>query len=146
MEPTQEIPVSELDAADESSGRGEDTQKIEVDMIEEVETGSLGEVANRLEKRATDAERESAEELLRRARRLDGVDPRLVRAAHSLESDRRGARSRQAAQILRQRAENLDGVDPRFLRAAASLEETKVSGLEESEEVEHIDFAVTVDV
>ncbi|MCP4676130.1 MAG: protein kinase [Deltaproteobacteria bacterium] len=136
-EPTQEIALSELEAVEESPERREVTQEIELDMIEEeVGTRSPDEIANRLEKQAANAERESAEELLRRARRLDGVDPRLVRAAHSLESDRRGARSRQAAQILRQRAESLDGIDPRFLRAAARLEETKVSGVEESEEID----------
>ncbi len=143
-DPTQEIAMSELEAIDESRGRREVTQEIEIEMIEEIETGSPDDIANRLEKRATNAERESAEELLRRAQRLDGVDPRLVRAAHSLESDRRGARSRQAAQILRKRAESLDGIDPRFLRAAARLEETKVSGVEDPEEADKEDSEASV--
>lgn len=82
--------------------------------------------AAKLETQANLAEKESAEELLKRAEKLDGVDPRFVRAAHTLESSKRGSRSKKAAEILKQRSENLEGIDPRYLRAAARLAENEV--------------------
>ncbi len=134
---TLEIQMSELEMVEERQERREVTQEIDLEMIEEVNDNRPNDpsvIAAKLERQAEDAERDSANELLRRSRRLEGVDPRLVRAAHSLESDRRGARSRQAAQLLRNRAENLDGIDPRLLRAAARLEEAKIGGEPEAEE------------
>jgi hypothetical protein len=95
-------------------------------MIESVEHSSMKDAVDKLSAEASAAEDATAEELLRRAEKLDGVDPRFVRAAHSLEADRRGARSRRAAEILKEKATELDGIDPRFLRAAARLEEAKV--------------------
>jgi len=79
----------------------------------------------RLEQQAEDAEKETVDDLLRHAERLDGVDPRLVRAAHELETKRRSDKSKQAAEILRKRAADLDGIDPRLLRAAARLQQSK---------------------
>jgi len=57
-----------------------------------------------------------------------------VRAAHALESDRRGGRSKQAAELLKQRADELEGIDPRLLRAAARLEEARISSVPPVEE------------
>ncbi|MDJ0762364.1 MAG: protein kinase [Myxococcota bacterium] len=114
---TQEIDVSEIDVM----------AKIPTDKsTDTAEQGSTIEALKKLEDQVKYAERESANELLRRAKRLEGVDPRLVRAAHVLESERRVAKSRQAAQLLRERAKNLEDIDPRLLRAAARLEEARV--------------------
>ncbi len=126
--------IPEDENHEDSGGKREVTQEIELDMIQEIEAETSSEAASKLEHQADDAERESAKELISRADALDGVDPRFIRAAHKLESDRRGARSRQAAQILRSRAEDLEGIDPRFLRAAARLEEAKVSKLDVGKE------------
>jgi serine/threonine protein kinase len=123
---TQEIDFDEIESVESASARREVTQEIDLEMIESMEEGA-GRAAGKLDEQAEVAERESADELIRRARRLDGVDPRFIRAAHTLESDRRGGRSKQAAELLRQRASDLDGVNPRFLRAAARLEEARVS-------------------
>jgi hypothetical protein len=125
---TQEIDISDIAEIHDRGHRQESTQEIDIGMIEASEAEVSGKAAYKLEKQAADAERDSANELIRRAPRLEGVDPRLVRAAHKLESDRRGAHSRQAAQILRERAEHLEDIDPRLLRAAARLEEARVRG------------------
>jgi serine/threonine protein kinase len=125
-EVTQEIDLDEVETLDGGTERREVTQEVDVGMIESVQQSSMSEAVRKLEDQANAAETASAEELIRRAEGLDGVDPRLVRAAHTLESDRRGARSRRAAEMLKERASNLDGIDPRFLRAAARLEEAKI--------------------
>jgi serine/threonine protein kinase len=137
-EVTQEIDLEALEAVAEivRPPRREVTEQIDLDMIESVERASTDEAVAKLERAAADAERSSAEELIRRAGALDGVDPRLVRAAHALESDRRGGRSRQAAELIKQRADELEGIDPRLLRAAARLEEAKISNAPPMAEVE----------
>ncbi|MDD5308999.1 MAG: protein kinase [Deltaproteobacteria bacterium] len=135
-EVTQEIDIEALEAVAEvrRPPRREVTEQIDLDMIESVERISTNAAVAKLERTAADAERSSAEELIRRARALDGVDPRLVRAAHALESDRRGGRSKQAAELLRQRADELEGIDPRLLRAAARLEEARISSVPPTDE------------
>ncbi|MCP4604376.1 MAG: protein kinase [Proteobacteria bacterium] len=127
---TQEIELSDLQAVENQQNSEDTIQEIELDMVEITDENGAKAAVEKLEKQANKAERESANELLRRADRLDGVDPRLVRAAHTLESNRRGGRSKQAAELLRKRAEDLDGIDPRLLRAAARLEEIKICKLE----------------
>jgi hypothetical protein len=137
-EVTQEIDIDALEAVAEvrRPPRREVTEQIDLDMIESVERASTSEAVAKLERAAAEAERSSAEELIRRAGALDGVDPRLVRAAHALESDRRGGRSKQAAELIKQRAEELEGIDPRLLRAAARLEEARISSVPPTEEEE----------
>lgn len=97
------------------------------DMPEEDSCSSALMAVYRLERQAKEAEKDTVNELLRHAERLDGVDPRLVRAAHELETKRRSTESRKAAEILRERAADLDGIDPRLLRAAARLQQSKTS-------------------
>ncbi len=89
---------------------------------------SISKAAEKLEQQADEAVVKSTDELLKRADRLDGVDPRLVRAAHTLETEKIRDKSIEAAKILRDKGEQLDGIDPRFLRAAAKLEQAKVRG------------------
>jgi len=129
-EDTQEISLDDLEAVDNGSSpdRREVTQEIDLEMIEEMESAQqAGQAAEKLEAQAAAAQRASTEELIKRARRLDGVDPRFIRAAYSIDSDRRGGRSQKAAELLRQRGEDLGDINPRFLRAAARLEEARVS-------------------
>jgi serine/threonine-protein kinase len=125
-EVTQEI---DLDALESSTGvsRREVTQEIDARMIESVDQASLQSAVSKLEAEAIQAQRASTEELIKHAGRLDGVDPRFVRAAHTNEADRRGAHARKAAEIIRERGEELDGIDPRLLRAAARLAEAQIS-------------------
>jgi hypothetical protein len=128
---TQEIDVDALSAA--AAEQNEGTQEIDLAMIEGQVPRNAVDAAGKLEAQAEAAVRSSTEELIRRAERLDGVDPRFVRAAHKLESEKRGARSAKAAEVLKQRTERLDGIDPRLLRAAARLEEAKVHDVPEPE-------------
>lgn len=126
-EVTQEIDMEEIEAVSQVSPRREVTQEIDASMLQDQENNSLNNALSKLESQASLAEARSTEELIRRADRLEGVDPRFVRAAHRLESEKRGSRSRQAAEVLRSKTDNLDGIDPRFLRAAARLEQARVS-------------------
>jgi hypothetical protein len=125
-EVTQEIEIDQVETVEEIQPRREVTQEVDIEMIESVEHSSMQDAVEKLSAEASAAEDSTAEELARRAEKLDGVDPRFVRAAHSLEADRRGARSRRAAEMLKERASDLEGIDPRFLRAAARLEEAKI--------------------
>jgi serine/threonine protein kinase len=128
-EVTQEIDLDALDAEAQRSREG--TQEIDLAMIEGQAGQDAVDAAGKLEAQAEAAVRSSTEELIRRAERLDGVDPRLVRAAHTLEAEKRGARSAKAAEVLKHRTEHLDGIDPRLLRAAARLEEAKINEVPE---------------
>jgi serine/threonine protein kinase len=130
-EVTQEIDLDALTAAAEPQGTHEGTQEIDLAMIEGQITQNAVDAATKLEAQAEAGVRSSTEELIRRAERLDGVDPRLVRAAHTLEAEKRGGRSAKAAEVLKQRTEHLDGIDPRLLRAAARLEEAKINEVPE---------------
>ncbi|HUT79122.1 MAG TPA: hypothetical protein VM285_15595, partial [Polyangia bacterium] len=125
-EVTQEI---DLDALEPTTGvsRREVTQEIDARMIESVDRASLQSALSKLEAEAMQAERASTEELIKHAGRLDGVDPRFVRAAHSNEADRRGGHAKKAAELIKERGEELDGIDPRLLRAAARLAEAQIS-------------------
>ncbi|MFO8071778.1 MAG: protein kinase [Polyangia bacterium] len=123
---TQEIDVDALEAVESHGGPSEHTQEIEPEMIEQVERASTREAVSTLEKQALDADRSSTEELIRRAEKLEGVDPRFVRAAARLESERRGGRSRKAAELLKKQQQSVEGIDPRLLRAAARLEEARI--------------------
>ncbi len=125
-EVTQEIDVDALEAVESHGGPSEHTQEIEAEMIEQVERVSAREAVSALEKQARNADRLSTEELVRRAEKLEGVDPRFVRAAARLESDRRGGRSRKAAELLKEQQQSVEGIDPRLLRAAARLEEARI--------------------
>jgi len=138
-EVTQEIELDQVETVEEIQPRREVTQEVDLEMIESVTHSSMKDAVDKLEAQAFAAEEASAEELLRHAEKLDGVDPRFVRAAHSLEADRRGARSRRAAEILKERAADLDGIDPRFLRAAARLEEAKVHDTSSVIKVEEVE-------
>jgi serine/threonine protein kinase len=106
------------------------TSEIDISMIEE-ESSVLDSAVSKLEKEAQMAERKTTEEFLRRCAQLEGVDPRLLRAAHAIEAEKAGASSAQAAEILRERAERTDlgGIDPRLLRAAARLESARISSI-----------------
>jgi hypothetical protein len=126
-EVTQEIDLDEVETVSDGAPRREVTQEVDVGMIESVEHSSMKEAVDKLEAQASAAETASAEELLRRAKGLDGVDPRFVRAAHTLEADRLGASSRRAAEVLKGRSAELEGIDPRLLRAAARLEEAQIN-------------------
>ena len=137
-EVTQEIELDQVVTVEEIKPRREVTQEVDMGMIESVEQSSMKDAVDKLEAQASAAMDETAEELLRHAERLDGVDPRFVRAAHTLEADRRGASSRQAAEILKEKATNLEGIDPRFLRAAARLEEAKVHDTSSVVKVEEV--------
>lgn len=132
-EVTQELEIDLLGDAVEPARNPEGTQEIDLGMIEGQVAPDAVHAASKLEAQAEAALRSSTEELIRRAGRLDGVDPRFVRAAHALESEKRGARSAKAADLLKQRTEHLDGIDPRLLRAAARLEEAKINELPEPE-------------
>jgi serine/threonine protein kinase len=109
------------------------------DIIDEVElndhepTGSqtTDSALSKLESELRAAERRTTEELLRRSSQLEGVDPRLVRAAHAIETEKASNSTAQAATILRKRAEKTDlaGIDPRLLRAAARLESARVTSV-----------------
>jgi len=134
-EVTQEIDLDALESMEEDGSRREVTQEVDLEMIQAIDSSSMGEALSKLERQAKLAERASSEELIQRAHALDGVDPRFVRAAHSLESDRRGARSKQAAEMLKERADDLDGIDPRLLRAAARLEEARISRVPTDDEI-----------
>jgi serine/threonine protein kinase len=136
-EVTQEIDLDALSEGAEETVEG--TQEIDIGMIEGQIARNAVDAATKLEAQAEDALRSSTEELIRRAGRLDGVDPRFVRAAHTLESEKRGARSAKAAEVLKQRTERLDDIDPRLLRAAARLEEAKVHDVPEPEKPEVVD-------
>ena len=136
LEVTQEIDLDSLGGAVEEQGSHEGTQEIDIGMIEGQIAQNAVNAANKLEAQAEAAVRSSTEELIRRAGRLDGVDPRLVRAAHTLEAEKRGSRSGKAAEVLKQRTEHLDGIDPRLLRAAARLEEAKINEVPEPEKPE----------
>jgi serine/threonine protein kinase len=129
---TQEIDLGDVGDAEEIARLREGTQEIDLALIEEHVPKNAVDAVVKLEQQAEDAVRSSTEELIRRADRLEGVDPRLVRAAHKLEAERRGSRSAKAAEILKERAETLDGIDPRLLRAAARLEEAKVNDVPET--------------
>jgi len=137
-EVTQEIDLDALGAAVEPQSSHEGTQEIDLGMIEGQITQNAVDAATKLEAQAEAAVRSSTEELIRRAERLDGVDPRLVRAAHTLEAEKRGARSGKAAEVLKQRTEHLDGIDPRLLRAAARLEEAKINEVPEPAKPEDV--------
>jgi len=126
-EVTQEIDMEEIEAVSPASSRREVTQEVDASMIQFEDRSSMREALSKLERQAADAERASTEELFRHAQRLDGVDPRFVRAAHKLEAEKRGSRSKAAAEALREKADRLDGIDPRLLRAAARLEEARVN-------------------
>jgi len=103
------------------------TQEIDASMIQMEDVSTLEEAVAKLVSQAKRAERESTEELARRADRLDGVNPRFIRAAHKLEVEKRGGRSKRAVEVLKKRADDLDGIHPRFLRAAARLEDARIS-------------------
>jgi hypothetical protein len=118
---TQEIDMTELELMNGDIQVQKVAPRYQLD-----ENKTTEEAAHVLEKQAAEAERQSADELIRRAGRLDGVDPRLVRAAHTLDSEKRRTKSMKAAELLRDKSENLEGIDPRLLRAAAKLEEAKV--------------------
>jgi hypothetical protein len=135
-EVTQELDLEALGGAEESRSSHEGTQEIDLGMIEGQITQNAVNAANKLEAQAEAALRSSTEELIRRAGRLDGVDPRFVRAAHTLEAEKRGAGLGKAAEVLKQRTEHLDGIDPRLLRAAARLEEAKINDVPEPEKPE----------
>ena len=87
------------------------TEEIDLEVVEAVEVTTSDEAALMLEKRAKIAEKESTADLIRHARGLEGVDPRLVRAAHSLEAARRASHSKEAAEMIRKRADHLDGIE-----------------------------------
>ncbi len=125
-EVTQEIDLEALEPAT-GANRREVTQEIDTRMIEPVDQASLQSAVAKLEAEAIFAERASTEELIKHAGRLDGVDPRFVRAAHANEAERRGGHAKKAAEIIKEHGEALDGIDPRLLRAAARLEEAQIS-------------------
>ncbi|NLN61709.1 MAG: protein kinase [Myxococcales bacterium] len=83
--------------------------------------------AAQLEQRASTALDTSTGELLKRARDLDGIDPRFIRAAHKLETERISQEAQQSAALIRDNAKNLDGINPRFIRAAAKLEQARIA-------------------
>jgi len=123
---TQEI---DLDSLEPASGpqRRDVTQEIDARMIQSVEQATLDSAVAKLEAEAARAEQASTEELIKHAARLEGVDPRFVRAAYAIESGRRGGKARKAAERIRERGAELEGIDPRLLRAAARLEEAQIS-------------------
>ncbi|MBW2276384.1 MAG: protein kinase [Deltaproteobacteria bacterium] len=137
-EVTQEIELDQVETVEEIQPRREVTQEVDMGMIESVEHSSMKDAVDKLVAQASAAEDATAEDLLRHAEKLDGVDPRFVRAAHSLEADRRGASSRRAAEMLQEKATKLDGIDPRFLRAAARLEEAKIHDTSSVVKVEEV--------
>jgi hypothetical protein len=92
------------------------TEEIAIEDSDLVEIDSLDEVGERVEEWVEHAERESSQELIRMAERLDGVDPRFVRAAHALETKKR---SEEVQAELQGKSEDSEGIDPKFLRAAA---------------------------
>lgn len=133
-EGTQEIDLEAMGGVEAGERVSEGTQEIDVALIEDHAPGA-DDAAEKLERQAEAALRSTTEELIRRAGRLDGVDPRFVRAAHALEAEKRGAGAAKAAEVLKNRGENLDGIDPRLLRAAARLEEAKIKDVPEPSKV-----------
>jgi len=123
----KEIDLGGIGTDEENAKMREGTQEIDMALVESQTATNTADAVVKLEKQAADAVKASTDELIRRAERLEGVDPRLVRAAHKLEAERRGARSAKAAEIIKQRGEDLDGIDPRLLRAAARLEEARIN-------------------
>ncbi len=140
-EVTQEIDIDLIETVEEIQPRREVTQEIDASMIQTEDASTLEDAVANLVSRTRQAERESTEELVKHADRLEGVNPRFVRAAHKLEVEKRGGDSRRVDEVLRERATDLDGINPRFLRAAAKLENAKISevpitGLHEMKEIE----------
>ena len=138
---TQEIDIDLIETVEEIQPRREVTQEIDASMIQTEDASTLEDAVANLVSRTRQAERESTEELVKHADRLEGVNPRFVRAAHKLEVEKRGGDSRRVDEVLRERATDLDGINPRFLRAAAKLENAKISevpitGLHEMKEIE----------
>ena len=126
-EVTQEIDIDLIEAMEEIPPRREVTQEIDASMIQMEEASTLEDAVAKLVSQTRQAERESTEELVKHAERLEGVNPRFVRAAHKLEVEKRGGDSKRAVEVLRERADDIDGINPRFLRAAAKLEDAKIS-------------------
>lgn len=140
-EVTQEIDIDAIEAMEEIPPRREVTQEIDASMLQMEEVPTLEDVAAKLVSKTRRAERESTEELVKHADRLEGVNPRFVRAAHKLEVEKRGGDSRMADKVLKEHAGDEEGINPRFLRAAAKLEDAKISdvpitGLHETMELE----------
>ncbi len=126
-EVTQEIDLDEIEAMEEIRARREVTQEIDASMLQMEEVSTLEDPSAKLMSQTRKAERESTEELIKHADRLEGVNPRFVRAAHKLEVEKRGGDSMRAGEVLKERAGDEEGINPRFLRAAAKLEDAKIS-------------------
>jgi serine/threonine protein kinase len=115
---TQEIDLDDL--TDETPEiRREVTVNINIDEIEIEELSSTDLAVDGLKQMADKAAEISTEELLKHNKSLDGVDPRLVRAAFSNETDKKSAVSQEAIKMVKKHKESLNGIDPRFIRAAA---------------------------
>ncbi len=108
--------LAERAAAEAGTPWADEMQINESDLIE---LDAFPEVGDRAGGWVEKAERESSKELFRMAERLDGVDPRLVRAAHALETDKR---SKEARAVSHGSAESLADINPKFLRAAGKAE------------------------
>jgi len=119
-EGTQEIDLDEL------SGVREVTQTVSLDDLEEQEPSTVNEAVDRLRQSEQSAAEMSTQELLRHSARLDGVNPRFVRAAFALETEKKSGISKDGIARVQQFGEQLDGIDPRFIRAAARLENAKL--------------------
>ena len=140
-EVTQEIDIDAIEAMEEVQQRREVTQEIDASMLQMEEASTMEDAVANLVSRTRQAERESTEELVKHADRLEGVNPRFVRAAHKLEVEKRGGDSREAVEVRKEPAADAEGINPRFLRAAAKLEDAKISevpitGLHEVEKIE----------
>jgi hypothetical protein len=96
------------------------TDEIAIDESDLIEIDTMNEVGERAEQSAERAERESSQELIRMAERLDGVDPRFVRAAHALETDKR---TKGVQKDSHGQSEDVEDIDPKLLRAAAKAKD-----------------------
>lgn len=129
--PPHGVSAADRDPSPDNEALRDVTEEIDIDMLQPVAPPQAGAAASKLESEVRVAKRKTTEELLRRSNQLEGIDPRLVRAAHAIESEKVSSASAQAAAILRQRAEreDLEGIDPRLLRAAARLESARISSI-----------------
>lgn len=100
------------------------TQELDLEDLTPIDSGVIPKP------RLKSAEEQTTDDLIRRAERLEGIDPRLIRAAHALEINRRtpphGGAPHSSSEHQRT-PKKAEDIDPRFLKAAAQLDAQRES-------------------
>ncbi|MBN2804459.1 MAG: serine/threonine protein kinase [Deltaproteobacteria bacterium] len=127
-----ESDIFELSLDDEIP-RKEVTVNISIDEIEIEEVSSADEAVDVLKRQVDIAAESSTQELLKHSNELNGVDPRLVRAAFASETEKRSHISPRSIEKVKEHKETLNGIDPRFIRAAAKENNDRDDGISDDD-------------